>query len=98
LGHDVLGVDIDVGKLEKLTAGEAPFYEPGLDEVLKNNVDAGRLRFTSSYEEAAEFANVLQKFLEHRIADNRVLRLIAKWLNAGVIEEGRWTASDEGAP
>ena len=58
LGHDVLGVDIDDSKLAKLGAGEAPFYEPGLDEVLKNNVDAGRLRFTSSYEEAAEFANV----------------------------------------
>ena len=58
LGHDVLGVDIDVAKLAKLGAGEAPFYEPGLDEVLKSNVDAGRLRFTSSYEEAAEFANV----------------------------------------
>ena len=58
LGHDVLGVDIDASKLAKLGAGEAPFYEPGLDEVLKNNVDAGRLRFTSSYEEAAEFANV----------------------------------------
>jgi UDPglucose 6-dehydrogenase len=58
LGHDVLGVDVDAGKLAKLAAGEAPFYEPGLDEVLKSNVDAGRLRFTSSYEEAAEFANV----------------------------------------
>src|ERR1700754_4194780 len=58
LGHDVLGVDIDAGKLAKLGAGEAPFYEPGLDEVLKTNVDAGRLRFSSSYEEAAEFANV----------------------------------------
>ena len=31
LGHDVLGVDIDAGKLAKLPAGEAPFYEPGLD-------------------------------------------------------------------
>jgi RNA-directed DNA polymerase len=40
----------------------------------------------------------LQKFLEHRIADKRLLRLIAKWLTAGVIEDGRWTASDEGAP
>src|SRR6476661_6811582 len=40
----------------------------------------------------------LAKFLEHRIADKRLLRLIAKWLNAGVIEDGRWTASDEGAP
>ena len=58
LGHDVLGVDVDAGKLAKLGAGEAPFYEPGLDEVLKSNVDKGRLRFTSSYEEAAEFANV----------------------------------------
>ena len=58
LGHDVLGVDVDAVKLAKLGAGEAPFYEPGLDEVLKSNVDAGRLQFTSSYEEAAEFANV----------------------------------------
>ena len=58
LGHDVLGVDVDAAKLKRLGAGEAPFYEPGLDEVLKNNVDAGRLRFTSSYEEAAEFADV----------------------------------------
>ena len=40
----------------------------------------------------------LRRFLEHRIADKRVLRLIPKWLNAGVIEDGKWTASDEGAP
>ncbi|MGH9185311.1 MAG: reverse transcriptase domain-containing protein, partial [Acidimicrobiales bacterium] len=40
----------------------------------------------------------LQKFLELRIADKRVLRLIAKWVRAGVIEDGVWTASDEGAP
>jgi UDPglucose 6-dehydrogenase len=58
LGHEVLGVDIDAVKLAKLRAGEAPFYEPGLDGVLKSNVDAGRLRFTSSYEEAVEFADV----------------------------------------
>jgi len=40
----------------------------------------------------------LARFLEHRIADGRVLRLIQKWLRAGVIEDGSWTASDEGAP
>ena len=40
----------------------------------------------------------LVKFLEHRIADKRVLRLIQKWLNAGVIEDGSWTSSDEGTP
>jgi RNA-directed DNA polymerase len=38
------------------------------------------------------------KFLEHRIADRRVLRLIQKWLAAGVIEEGSWTAFEEGVP
>jgi RNA-directed DNA polymerase len=38
------------------------------------------------------------KFIEHRIGDRRVLRLIQKWLNAGVMENGRWSASDVGAP
>jgi group II intron reverse transcriptase/maturase len=40
----------------------------------------------------------LAKFFEHRIADERVLRLIRKWLAAGVIENGAWTASEEGVP
>ena len=40
----------------------------------------------------------LRKFLRHRIADKRVLRLIGKWLAAGVIEDGRWTESDQGSP
>jgi RNA-directed DNA polymerase len=40
----------------------------------------------------------LVRFLEHRIADRRVLRLIQKWLAAGVIEDGSWTAFDEGVP
>src|SRR5206468_12409223 len=40
----------------------------------------------------------LVKFLQHRIADERVLRLIQKWLRAGVIEDGRGSASEEGAP
>jgi RNA-directed DNA polymerase len=40
----------------------------------------------------------LLKFLEHRIADKRVLRLIQKWLAAGVIEDGAWTAFEDGVP
>jgi len=40
----------------------------------------------------------LERFLEHRIADKRVLQLIRKWLNAGVIEDGIWSESDEGTP
>lgn len=40
----------------------------------------------------------LIKFIEHRIADQRVVRLIRKWLNAGVLEEGQWKCSEEGTP
>ncbi|WP_032406134.1 UDP-glucose dehydrogenase family protein [Rhodococcoides fascians] len=58
LGHDVLGVDVDESKLRKLESGEVPFWEPGLTEVLQRNIAAGRLRFTASYAEAAEFAEV----------------------------------------
>ncbi len=58
LGHDVVGVDVDESKLTALRSGEVPFYEPGLSEVLRRNIEAGRLRFTSSYAEAAEFADV----------------------------------------
>lgn len=40
----------------------------------------------------------LLKFIEHRIADRRVIRLIRKWLKAGVLEDGAWTRSEEGTP
>jgi UDPglucose 6-dehydrogenase len=58
LGHEVVGVDIDPERLASLASGRAPFYEPHLDELLRANVDSGRLRFTESYEEAADFADV----------------------------------------
>ena len=40
----------------------------------------------------------LIKFVEHRVADPRILRLIRKWLNAGVMEEGRWSETEKGTP
>jgi UDPglucose 6-dehydrogenase len=58
LGHDVLGVDVDPGKIAKLAAGDVPFYEPGLRKMLRDNIDAGRLRFTTDYDEAAAFADL----------------------------------------
>lgn len=58
LGHEVLGVDIDPGKIAKLSAGEIPFYEPDLAEMLRDNLAAGRLRFTTDYDQAADFADV----------------------------------------
>ncbi len=58
IGHDVLGVDIDEGKIALLNSGKAWFYEPGLDEMLVRHVASGRLRFTASFEEVAEFSSV----------------------------------------
>jgi group II intron reverse transcriptase/maturase len=40
----------------------------------------------------------LEKFIEHRIGDKRILTLIQKWMQAGVLEEGQWTLSEEGVP
>ncbi|GAA5043793.1 UDP-glucose dehydrogenase family protein [Thermocatellispora tengchongensis] len=58
LGFEVMGLDIDEAKIERLRRGELPIHEPGLGEVLRRNLDAGRLRFTTSYEEAAAFGDV----------------------------------------
>ena len=58
IGHDVLGVDIDEGKIALLNSGKAWFHEPGLDDMLSRHVASGRLRFTTSFEEAADFGAV----------------------------------------
>jgi UDPglucose 6-dehydrogenase len=58
LGHDVIGIDIDPGKIAKLSSGDIPFYEPGLAKLLQDNLSAGRLQFTTDYDAAADFADV----------------------------------------
>ncbi|MET4165174.1 MULTISPECIES: UDP-glucose dehydrogenase family protein [Gordonia] len=58
LGHEVLGVEVVPDKRAQLAAGEVPFYEPGLPELLKKHIDSGMLTVSGSYEEAAEFADV----------------------------------------
>jgi len=58
LGHDVLGVDTDERKVRALAEGRAPFYEPGLAEMLVATVGSGKLRFSTSVAEAAGFADV----------------------------------------
>ena len=46
-GNDVLCVDVDAGKVERLNRGEVPIHEPGLDALIKRNAEAGRIRFTT---------------------------------------------------
>jgi UDPglucose 6-dehydrogenase len=58
LGYEVIGLDVDEEKIELLRRGEVPFHEPGLPELLGKHLDSGRLRFTTSYAEVAENADV----------------------------------------
>jgi UDPglucose 6-dehydrogenase len=58
LGYEVLGLDVDKAKIDKLAAGEVPFFEPGLDDLLRKNLATGRLQFTTSFEQAGDFGDV----------------------------------------
>jgi UDPglucose 6-dehydrogenase len=58
LGHEVLAIDVDAKKIAKATRGEAPFFEPGLEPLLRKNTDAGRLRFTMSFAEVGQFGDI----------------------------------------
>ncbi|GAB5449034.1 UDP-glucose dehydrogenase family protein [Gymnodinialimonas sp.] len=58
-GHDVICVDKDPRKIEMLTAGEVPIYEPGLDALMAKNVEAGRLSFTTDLGSAVDGADAV---------------------------------------
>jgi nucleotide sugar dehydrogenase len=58
LGFEVLGVDTDPRKVDRLNAGDLPIYEPGLEELLHSGLDSGRLAFTTSYPSVAAFGDV----------------------------------------
>ncbi|MCZ4653819.1 UDP-glucose/GDP-mannose dehydrogenase family protein [Gordonia amicalis] len=58
LGHEVLGIEVDPHKRAQLAAGQVPFYEPELPELLKRHIESGRLRISGSYSDAAEFADI----------------------------------------
>jgi len=57
-GHAVLCVDVDPGKIERLRAGEVPIYEPGLEQLVRQNSADGRLSFTTDPREGVGFAGV----------------------------------------
>ena len=54
LGHRVVGLDVDVARVKALSEGRPPFHEPGFEELLRRNVESGRLTFTTEYAELAE--------------------------------------------
>jgi UDPglucose 6-dehydrogenase len=58
LGFEVLGLDTDETQLKALAAGSLPFHEPGLEDLLRSGLNSGRLRFTTSYAEVAEFGDI----------------------------------------
>jgi UDPglucose 6-dehydrogenase len=58
LGYDVLGMDVDSDKVRRLSAGEVPFFEPGLEPLLREQLESGRLRFTTSFAEVGAFGDV----------------------------------------
>src|SRR6188472_900547 len=58
-GVDVICVDVDVDKVEKLNRGVIPIYEPGLDKIVDRNVEAGRLHFTTDLKEAVRQSQVV---------------------------------------
>jgi UDPglucose 6-dehydrogenase len=53
LGHEVVGIDVDQRKIEALSQARTPFYEPGFEELLKQTLETGRLRFSSEFADAA---------------------------------------------
>lgn len=58
-GNSVVGVDIDVAKVEKLSAGVCPIYEIGLEELLQENLAKGKIRFTTDIADAVKDADAV---------------------------------------
>jgi UDPglucose 6-dehydrogenase len=89
-GNDVICVDIDVKKVRLLSKGKSPIYEPGLEELIKENLREGRLRFTTDLHSAVKNSTVIFLALptppaEDGSADLRhvleVAKKIGKWMN-----------------
>ena len=58
-GNDVICLDVDQAKIDKLNQGISPIYEPGLDELIRRNADAGRLKFTTDKAAAYQSARII---------------------------------------
>lgn len=59
LGHEVVGLDFDGARVERMSRGEAPLFEPGLDDLMQRGLASGNLRFSASAEDATQGIDVL---------------------------------------
>ena len=90
-GNDVVCVDVDAAKIERLNRGEVPIHEPGLDALIKRNADAGRLKFTT--DAAAGVAHGLFQLIavgtppdEDGSADLRYVLAVARTIGENLAE------------
>jgi UDPglucose 6-dehydrogenase len=59
LGHNVIGIDINLEKISALNTGQLPIHEPGMQDVYGEVLKSGRIRFSSSYEELSGFTGIV---------------------------------------
>ena len=95
LGHQVVGLDIDAARVERLNRGDSPIYEAGLPEMLGRNLDAGRLRFTTDYADAVPGTDIVflctgTPSLSDGEADLRQVRAAAASIGSQ-LRPGTWT-------
>src|SRR5690606_5760313 len=104
VGHQVVCIDVDAGKVERLKLGQIPIYEPGLEPLVKENYAAGRLRFTTDAVEGVKHGEV--QFIavgtppdEDGSADLKyvlaVASTIAEERRVGKERRSRWSTSHE---
>lgn len=100
LGFDVVGIDVDPAKIDRLAAGKAPFFEPDFEPILERNLASGRLKFSTDF---AEIADADVHFIcvgtpqtegglaaDTRYVDSATLE-IAKYAKAGSVVAGKST-------
>src|SRR6188474_2243801 len=78
-GNDVTCVDIDRAKIERLKAGDIPIYEPGLEEMVRENQDAERLHFTTDLAAAVSAAEVVYLAVGTPQGDDGAADMRAMW-------------------
>lgn len=86
-GNDVVGVDIDAEKIERIKVGDMPIYEPGLAEVVLKNIEEGRLSFTTSLTKGMKEAEIIFICVGTPQSDTGAADLSAVWAVAKEIGE-----------